>query len=802
MNPGNFTFPRRGSAITSPEDRFAAIEGGGYMTAGETIREGDLFCAHASESGFPIKRGALPAGGVADSVLSAAASMDSETDVESVSAVGLEAGKAMLAFGSSAFGFTAPATVFSGSSPLHDAALLSNGEYVISYIGTSSYVYSDVFSSLGVLQNSTGSEESVVSSTYGCEVAGLVDGGTGNFVTVWTTNSNITKFVVHTNAGGDVSAITTVAASASQMSRVAALVGGGFVVVQKNSTTDIRFSIFDNSGVLQGSSLVIALTGNFPLHGVASLSGGGFVIGYRNASNHPAFAMFDAAGNAVGSPTVIVATASNTVDITGLNDGGFAVAYTNSTSDARVATFDSSGVLSAGPVVITSGNVPIVTCAALPNGDFIVGTKNPSTYPTATKLNANCRIIEVESVVESVNTQDISICPLADNRFVYAYNDTTTTFKQAVNTFSGSTSFLRKDYDGSTLGVLTSIVANPTKSISAAKVRGGGFVVGYQSLSNTPALALFDQDGVLQGSIVTPETAYAQSVAVAALDGGGYVAAWDDSFNSRIRFARYSSAGVLQGAITTGPAKSTPWLSIAPLRSGGFALCFIDNSAAITSTNGTPTIAIYDKAGTQVLAATAIEAVTANFVACDGLTNGDLVAVYNNSTTNVRFKIIDKDGYEVIPATLIETASVGIAGVHGCPGGEFVVTWSVSTTDLKTQRFNQFGEAESAVLVTRTAKNCSVAADIAALNNGDYWSIFGNITDGTVEFARYNSPVVILGAALRSGGEGATLPVKTEGFATLSEDWGGVKTFDHTTATPASGNEGSIFGRTANLIGI
>ena len=198
----------------------------------------------------------------------------------------------------------------------------------------------------------------------------------------------------------------------------------------------------------------------------------------------------------------------------------------------------------------------------------------------------------------------------------------------------------------------------------------------------------------------------------------------------------------------------------------------------------------------------AIEAVAATFVACDGLTNGNIVAFYNNGATNLRFTVISPAGASVIVPTLIETAAVsGVGGVHGCPGGEFIVAYGITAgTLLKTRRYSKFGVQQNSTITIATKS--TLAVDVSTINNGDYWPVYGNATDSTVDFARYASPVVVLGTTLKSGGEGALIPVKVEGLVTLREDWGGVKTFDHTTATPVAGNEGSVFGRVSNFVGI
>jgi len=798
MNPGSHSFPRRNSAITSPEDKYAPFDGGGYLTAGESIMKGDLFCAHGSESGFPIERGALPAGGVADAVLSAGAAVTSSvSDIDSVSSVGLEAGKAMIAYGRSAYNNSAAATVFTTSVLSYvEAALLTNGSYAIVSDGVSNYPYLTILNSSGTITYGPTSTESVaIQGDIG--VAGLTS---GNLVVAWGV-TNAVKFRTYTAAGAAVSAITTVeAVSASTgILGVCALTGGGFVVAYKsNTTTYPRYAIFDNAGasVLAATSIEAAAMGSYI--SIAALSGGGFVIGYTNASGHPKFAIYNAAGTLQGSITTVVATSSQGVDVAGMNDGGFVLVHTNSSTDLRTVAYTSGGVVRiAARALVTVNTAAIQSVATLPNGDVVVAYRDSGGYVSYIKLSHSLNIIEAAIRCDSTyTTSDVAVCPLADNRFVIANMNGTTVIYQYLNTFVGSTSYARYESDGVINGVVTSVVANPTKAISSAKVGGGGFVIGYQSLSNTPSLALFDQDAVLVGSITVPEVVYTQAVAVAALETGGYVAAWSDEFNSRIRFARYSSAGVLQGAITTGEAVITTFISIAPLRNGGFALLYLN------PTNNYPRIAIYDATGTQVFAPANIEAVAATFVASDGLTDGNLVVFYNNAATNLRFTVIDSEGFSVIAPTLIETAAVtGAGGVHGAPGGEFIVAYGIAAgTLIKTRRYSKYGVQQNTTITVVT--KATLAVDVSALNNGDYWPVYGNATDSSIDFARYNSPVVVLGAAKKAGGRGAIIPVQTEGLAVLREDWGGVKTFDNSTATTVAGNEGSVFGRAANLLGI
>ena len=125
--------------------------------------------------------------------------------------------------------------------------------------------------------------------------------------------------------------------------KVAALTGGGFVVVYTEAVggnNDIRAAIFDNNGAVVKAAFTVnnVVVGDQNEPVVAALSDGGFVVVWDDDNSDNLMGQrFDAAGNEVGAEFVAgVAGSENNPTITALDDGRFFVGFENGTGDDDV----------------------------------------------------------------------------------------------------------------------------------------------------------------------------------------------------------------------------------------------------------------------------------------------------------------------------------------------------------------------------------------------------------------------------------------------------------------------------------
>ena len=168
----------------------------------------------------------------------------------------------------------------------------------------------------------------------------------GNYVVVVGNNNGSTNdrvFVqIHDSTGAQISGSITVSDIDlyTQDPHVAALTGGGFVVVYEVSSADpptnsgLRAKVYDNSGGLVAGSLVPATTtpGNQTNGVIAALADGGFVIAWVDEGSIGIHGQrYDALGVKVGSEIDIASGIGSAsiagLDIEGLDDGRFVVTW-------------------------------------------------------------------------------------------------------------------------------------------------------------------------------------------------------------------------------------------------------------------------------------------------------------------------------------------------------------------------------------------------------------------------------------------------------------------------------------------
>ncbi|MCK6376254.1 MAG: PKD domain-containing protein, partial [Zoogloea sp.] len=170
----------------------------------------------------------------------------------------------------------------------------------------------------------------------------LLNGADGDFVVSWTDNSAdssgyavlVQRFNADGSPDGSRIQVNTYIDNHQQQSSVAALEGGGFIVVWTSSGQDtwgdgVYAQRFDASGNPLGSEFRVNynVTSNQHRASVAGLANGGFVVSWDDDSS-VWLQQYDSGGRPIDSQVVINDISTETTpDIVATDDGGFLVAY-------------------------------------------------------------------------------------------------------------------------------------------------------------------------------------------------------------------------------------------------------------------------------------------------------------------------------------------------------------------------------------------------------------------------------------------------------------------------------------------
>lgn len=294
------------------------------------------------------------------------------------------------------------------------AAALADGGFVITWIdesGTGGDTDGRAIRGQRYDSNSAkaGGEFLVNTTTAGDQnetsVAGLAGGG---FVVVWTddsetggdTDGEATRGQLFNASGAKVGSeflVNTTTAGNQDYCHVAALTGGGFVVVWDDDSassgdTDggaVRGQVYDASGAKVGGEFLANTTtgGNQDFSHVTALADGGFVAVWQDdsgADDDIRGQRFDSTGTKVGGE--FIANTTTTVDLNdpvaaGTADGGFVVSWRDSGSgdgDGRAViaqVFDATGIKDGGEVLVnttTADDQDYPSAAGSVDGGFMI----------------------------------------------------------------------------------------------------------------------------------------------------------------------------------------------------------------------------------------------------------------------------------------------------------------------------------------------------------------------------------------------------------------------------------------------
>ncbi|WP_107851448.1 VCBS domain-containing protein [Oceanimonas marisflavi] len=450
------------------------------------------------------------------------------------------------------------------------------------------------------------------------DLAALADGG---HIVVWMASNGANpdasgfgiygrRFDANGDAVGDEFLVNTTTANTQEFPRVAALEGGGFVVVwqsQDGAGSGIYGQRFDNNGNAIGAEFLInqsTLTSQY-YPGITALAGGGFAVSWTSihgGDNDTYTRLYDVNGTAT-TPELLTNTTTNgdqatfgntTQTVAGLANGSLVSVWTDySGSDgqdsgifARLLDDQGNAIAVNGSTdefqvnTTTAGHQIEASVGALDDGGFVIAWQSPdgsSDGIFAQRFDGTGNAVggEFQVNVHTFNLQqNARVQGLSDGGFVIIW--------QSYLADGSLDGILGRRFDASGQAMGGEFVINPLTvgsqaSPSLALRADGALVAAWQHngqlvqevFEDVNALATSGMDQAVTGSGSGPE--------VTALADGGHLVVWhaDDGSGNGIYGQRFdANGGVVGGEFlinsTTADQQSNP--SAASLNGGGFVV--------------------------------------------------------------------------------------------------------------------------------------------------------------------------------------------------------------------------------------
>jgi len=327
-------------------------------------------------------------------------------------------------------GITGVNTQLSSNQSWAQATTLNSGNYVVIWHDASNNNgYFQLYSPAGARIGTPTAFRSAGTAVQ--SIASLSDGG---FVVSWLgSDANGSGTVIQrfgptgTELGGEVFSVTAAAGTPSSTS-VAGLSGGGFVVTWDKTVSGVGtlsyFQLFNASGAKVGTEQLIDPTFQIISPEIEALGGGGFAITYFSTANNDVVVQrYNASGQEVGLETIVtdVASGNNEPVIAALSGGGFVVAWQGQ-DDLFVQHFDAAGNRLAGPFMVntaTNGLQSQQAVTALSDGGYVLAwvtqivtdpITGARTFQTFTqRFDANGGKVGEELAVSAITTTTQSV---------------------------------------------------------------------------------------------------------------------------------------------------------------------------------------------------------------------------------------------------------------------------------------------------------------------------------------------------------------------------------------------------------
>ena len=364
---------------------------------------------------------------------------------------------------------------------------------------------------------------------------------------------------------GSETRVNTTTANDQAFAAIAALPGGGYVVVwdsfaQDLSGNGVYAQRFDASGVPQGpETRVNSNTLGAQAHSaITSLPGGGYVVVWHSdGQDGGGFGIYaqryDANGVTQGGETRVNTTIANDQTdpaVTGLPGGGYVVAWQSLGQDGSnygvyAQRFSASGVAQGGETRVntfTTGHQERPAIASLAGGGYVIawesfGQDGSGHGIYVQRYDANGVPQGAETRVNTVTAlgQEIpAIAPLQGGGYVIVW----TSFTQDGDSFGVYAQ--RYDANGAAQGGETRInttTADDQSLPSVAALADGGYVVAWNSNGQDGSsygiyAQRFDANGAADGAETRLNTVTASAQrfpAIATLASGDYVVAWQST---------------------------------------------------------------------------------------------------------------------------------------------------------------------------------------------------------------------------------------------------------------------------------
>jgi Ca2+-binding RTX toxin-like protein len=292
---------------------------------------------------------------------------------------------------------------------------------------------------------------------------------------------------------------------------------------------------------------------------VAALPGGGYVVVWTDSSGDSdktagvRAQIFDAAGSKVGGELAVnahVPTSQHLPTVAVLKSGNFVVTWSDQSGDSsgyaiHSQIFDGTGARVGGEAIVNtiqSGNQFNPDVAALPGGGYVVTWFDGSAQGGDTSLGAvRAQIFDAggtkvgsEFLVNTTTSADQFepvVATFTDGGFVIAWTD-----RSASGGDTSGSAIRAQIFDGSGAKLGGELLVNTTTALSQTfpdviVLASGHFVISWNDNDQEVRAQVFAHDGTALGAelLVNSTTDGQQAYAtLSALPGGGFAAAWMD----------------------------------------------------------------------------------------------------------------------------------------------------------------------------------------------------------------------------------------------------------------------------------
>jgi len=488
----------------------------------------------------------------------------------------------------------------------------------------------------------------------------------GNMVVVWVSGTgDFAIFRIVNEAGTEVVAATTMgsAQSSAQMIAVAALTGGGFAAVWANTSNQFAYAIFNNAG-----TVVTAQTNESSI-GVSSSSltvaprpDGSFIAVVNDTSASQArFKVYSATGVQVIAWTNVAvpnnARARSAVAVR--SDNSFVIGVYTTSTNIQYYIYTSAGGASSNATLISSysgsssnGHLDMTTLTN--DGVVFVYYSSTNTYIIYKILSA-ANSLGSDNIVSGTQANVCAVKSLSGGGFVIAWDVNTTRQLRFsfYNAAGSSLSGVRENYGGasnstSANGIFYPTIVEMASNVAFINVVGKTATSMTQANISTYAIRNFTTVTQLVGSLSSPVSGYGRGASTPN------AAAFLASSNATLTITTTQASGSSNYILAPTAIQSTNTVN---------SLCarVMPNSDIVIGVghNGIGGVLyVYNSLGTVLKNTISITSYTSTYLRMCVLTNGNLVVVYNTSSSSASAQIFNSS-YTLLSTTVLSLPNVG-----------------------------------------------------------------------------------------------------------------------------------------------